>query len=307
MCPLAPNEIRDAPLESTNARLITKVLRLVPEAGKFSTAIDGLYLTRRNEADQTDICFYEPAIGLILQGHKESVIGNKTFAYGAFDCLVNGVDMPSVSRVISASPQVPLLAVSLNIDKKCVTELAAEMPPVPSTADDKHLGVSVSRVSPDVLDAFSRLVDELDSPERIALLAPLLIREIISRVLMGPQGEALRMLYTPDTHGNQVAEAITWLRSNYRLPLQIDALAAKVRMATSTFHRQFKKVTSLSPLQFQKYLRLYEAQRLMLAENLDANNAGRSVGYESVQQFSREYKRKFGNPPHRDVKRLRAE
>lgn len=312
----SPDAPPEAALESVCTRLKETLLRLVPEPGKKPTGVDGLHLIRWNAASQTDSCFCEPAISIILQGRKESIIGSEVFKYGALDCLLNGVDMPSASRVVSASPEAPLLAIVLTIDRRLVAELVAEMPffSSPSSTSGtcgasgrQYLGVSVTRVTADVLDAFARLVNTLHKPEQLTLLAPLLVREVLSRVLMGPQGGALRTVHTPGTHGHQVAEAITWLRANYTDSLQIDTLAGKVNMATSTFHRQFKQVTSLSPLQFQKRLRLYEAQRLMLAESLDANSAGRTVGYDSIQQFSREYKRMFGDPPHRDIARLRNE
>lgn len=296
--------VHDEGTQSTIERLIAKLLLHVPDSGRFSTAVSGLILTRWNDVNQTDFCFYAPAIGLILQGCKESVIGSVKFSYGASDCLVNGVDMPSMSRIVAASADEPLLAVSFNIDRVLAMELAAEIPRGRGK-NDSNSGVSVARVTPDVLDTFSRLVELLDKPEQIPLLAPLLVRELTARVLVGPQGEALRMIYTLGSHSNQIAEAITWLRDNYAQPLHIEALAEKIGMPTSTFHRQFKKVTSLSPLQFQKSLRLYEAQRLMLSEDMDANSAGRAVGYENVQQFNREYKRMFGEPPRRDIKRLR--
>lgn len=296
--------VHDEGTQSTIERLIAKLLLHVPDSGRFSTAVSGLILTRWNDVNQTDFCFYAPAIGLILQGRKESVIGSAKFTYGASDCLVNGVDMPSMSRIVEASADEPLLAVSFNIDRVLAMELAAEIPRGRGK-NDSNSGVSVARVTPDVLDTFFRLVELLDKPEQIPFLAPLLVREFTARVLVGPQGESLRRIYTLGSHSNQIAEAITWLRDNYAEPLHIEALAEKIGMATSTFHRQFKKVTSLSPLQFQKSLRLYEAQRLMLSEDIDANSAGRAVGYENVQQFNREYKRMFGEPPHRDIKRLR--
>ena len=246
-------------------------------------------------------------VGLIVQGRKESVIGREIFRYGELDCLVNGVDMPSESRILGASPEQPLLAVSLVINRALATELASVAASSFDAPGGRCLGVSVARVEPDVHDAFARLVDLLDRPEEAALMAPLLVREVLFRVLAGPQGGDLRRLHTVGSHGHQVAEAIIWLRANYMRPLSVDALAARVAMATSTFHRQFKKVTSLSPLQFQKRLRLYEAQRLMLSRNLDANHAGRAVGYESSSQFSREYSRLFGAPPRRDLVRMLGE
>jgi len=149
------------------------------------------------------------------------------------------------------------------------------------------------------------LVELLEKPEQIPVLAPLIIREIHYRLLIGAQGERLRMINMLGTQSNQIARTITWLRDNYKEPLQVDELARKVNMATSTFHRHFRLVTTLSPLQFQKRLRLYEAQRLMLVENEDAAIAALAVGYESPTQFNREYKRQFGEPPHRHVSQLR--
>jgi transcriptional regulator GlxA family with amidase domain len=165
--------------------------------------------------------------------------------------------------------------------------------------------MAVVEVDPDVLDAFLRLVELLDRPEQIPVLAPMIIREIHYRLLIGPQGERLRMINTLGTQSNQIARSITWLKENYREPLQVDELARKVNMATSTFHRHFRQVTTLSPLQFQKRMRLFEAQRRMLVENEDASIAALAVGYESPTQFNREYKRQFGEPPHRNVNQIR--
>lgn len=165
--------------------------------------------------------------------------------------------------------------------------------------------MAVAEVDPDVLDAFLRLAELNEKPEQIPVLAPMIIREIHYRLLIGPQGERLRMVNTLGTQSNQIAKSITWLRDNYREPLQVDKLARKLNMATSTFHKHFRQVTSLSPLQYQKRLRLYEAQRLMLSENEDAAVAALAVGYESPTQFNREYKRLFGEPPHRHVSRLK--
>ena len=225
---------------------------------------------------------------------------------GGHSYLMNGEDMPRSSIVLEATPEKPLLAISLNIYRSLTTELAAEIPP-PSGVKQTHLGIAAAPVPSDVLETFVRLVELLDRPEQVQLRAPILIREIITRVLVSPFGPALRRIYTLGSHSNQVADAIAWLRDNYTRPLSVEALAGMVGMPTSTFHRQFKKVTSISPLQYQKCLRLYEAQRLMLTEDMDANNAARAVGYDNVQQFNREYKRMFGEPPLRDIKRLRKE
>jgi AraC-like DNA-binding protein len=241
---------------------------------------------------------------VVVQGSKRSVIGSEEYRYGENHCLVIGVDLPSANHVITASPEKPFLAVTLDLDKYLITQLAAQTLPSPRT-ESSFKGVAVTEVDPDLMDAFLRLVELLDKPEQIPVLAPIIIREIHYRLLIGPQGERLRMLNTLGTQSNQIAGTIGWLRDNYREPLQVDELAKKANMATSTFHRHFHQITTLSPLQYQKCLRLYEAQRLMLVENEDAAHAALAVGYESPTQFNREYKRMFGEPPHRHVNRLR--
>lgn len=284
-------------------RLIETIQRLAPDAGQYATSISGLTLTRWDHSDRTGTCF-SPSIGLILQGRKASVIGSETFTYGPMDCLVNGVNLPSTYTILEASPDKPLLAVFLDLDTIAATEMPPEAPVAGNEAGYAS-GVSVAKVAPDVLDAFSRLVDMLERPEQAPLRAPLLIREIIARILIGPQGAALKMFYAKGAHGNRVREAAAWLREHYAEPLRIDELARRAGMATSSFHREFKKVMSTSPLQFQKCLRLHEAQRLMLSGNMDAGGAGRAVGYDNVQQFNREYKRMFKEPPYRHIKNLR--
>jgi len=294
-----------ASLDRTNNLLKEKLLRWMPETGRYPTAIEGLMTSRRDEATQVENCIYKPLVGVIVQGFKRSIIGSEEYRYGENHCLVTGVDMPSANYVTVASPEQPFLAVSLNLDKYLITQLAAEIPPSPRLGNGSYKGISVADVDPDVLDAFLRLAELLEKPEQIPVLAPMIIREIHYRLLIGPQGERLRMVNTLGTQSNQIAKTITWLRDNYKEPLQVDALAKKVNMATSTFHRHFREVTTLSPLQFQKRLRLYEAQRLMLVENEDTAIAALAVGYESPTQFNREYKRLFGEPPHRHVSRLK--
>ena len=219
--------------------------------------------------------------------------------------MVAGVDLPSVSYITVASPERPFLGLSLSLDKYLIAQLAAEIPPSSKLGNGSFRGISIAKVDPDVLDAFLRLAELHDKPGQIPVLAPLVIREIHYRLLIGPHGERLRMLNTHGTQSNQIAKTITWLRKNYKEPLQVNELARKANMATSTFHRHFREVTTLSPLQFQKRLRLYEAQRLMLTEDEDAAVACLAVGYESPTQFNREYKRLFGEPPHRHVCQLK--
>jgi len=294
-----------AGLARTNNLLKEKLLRWMPGTGDYPTAIEGLAMHRRDEANKPENCFYKPLVAVIVQGFKRSVIGSEEYRYGENHCLVTGVDMPSVNHVTVASPEKPFLGLSLNLDKYLTTQLAAEIPPSSRLGNGSYKGMVVAEVAPDVLDAFLRLAELLEKPEQIPVLAPMIIREIHYRLLIGPQGERLRMVNTLGTQSNQIAKSITWLRDKYKEPLQVDELAKKVNMATSTFHRHFRQLTTLSPLQFQKRLRLYEAQRLMLVENENADIAALAVGYESPTQFNREYKRLFGEPPYRHVSRIR--
>lgn len=294
-----------ARLARTNSLLKEKLLRRLPEPGRYPTAIEGFMISRRHDAKELENCVYKPLVAVVLQGSKRSVIGSEEYRYGENHCLVIGVDLPSANHVLDASPEKPFLAVTLDLDKYLITQLSAEIPPSSRFENGSYKGMAVAEVDPDVLDAFLRLAELLDKPEQIPVLAPLLIREIHYRLLVGPQGERLRMINTLGTQSNQIANSITWLRENYKEPLQVDELARKVNMATSTFHRHFRQVTTLSPLQFQKRMRLFEAQRRMLVEHEDASIAGLSVGYESATQFNREYKRMFGEPPHRHVSQMR--
>lgn len=294
-------------LARTNAPLKERLMRIAPCTGKFETVLPGLLVTRYDELTENVNHFYDPSISVVIQGDKHTIIGSESYRYGAGACLVNGVDMPSLNSTIYATADRPFLAASLAIDRELTTKLNAEIPAGAVTAGHTFSGMSVAPVAPDLLDAFSRLFELLERPDQLPVLAPMAVREIHFRALIGPQGGCLRQICTQGSQTGQVAEAVSWLRANFTKEIHINELADLVSMATSTFHRQFKKVTSLSPLQFQKRLRLYEAQRLMLTEDQDATSASLAVGYESPTQFNREYKRLFGTPPHRDISRMRQE
>lgn len=288
-----------------NGLLKERILRLMPRPGQLATEIGGLKLTRREAVNQAENCFGTPCVAVIVQGEKCTLIGSREYRYGENQYIVTGVDMPSAFYVVNPRSDKPFLALSLDIDPYLLAQLAADVPSSGHAENRQCRGAAIGEAGPDLLDAFLRLVDVLDRPERRAILAPMIIRELHYLLLIGPQGESLRQLHTLGTRSNQIAQAISWLKDNYRKTLQVDALARHVHMATSTFHRHFKEVTGLSPLQYHKRLRLYEAQRLMLAEDHTASSASVAVGYESGTQFNREYKRLFGEPPHRDMAQRR--
>lgn len=293
-------------LSKQNTVLRKKLLKWLPEPSRLETSIPGLALARYNEDTKASRCFYTPMVALVVQGYKHSIIGDHQANYGKNQCVVVGVDMPGVFHVTGASEEVPFLSLSVRLDRRIISQQIAELPTILIENTEPLNPVVVSDVSKDLLDAFIRLVELLDTPSRIPILSPLLLREIHFYLLSGNQGGCLRLFNTSGTQASQIAQAVAWLREHYTTPLRMEELARQVNMAPSTFNRHFKEITSLSPLQFQKRLRLYEAERLMLIEGKDAGTAALSVGYESVSQFTREYKRQFGEPPHRDVARKKS-
>lgn len=299
------NEEIHPDLERTNDRLKALILRGAPDIGKQAAGLKGVYFSRRVDVEKRDNCFYSPSVGVIVQGSKRSVIGSEEYRYGKYSYLVTGVDVPGITYLTEASEDNPFLAMSITLDKMLICDLMAEIPAT-NSPDAFSKGFAVAPVEYGLLDAFARLAELIEDSAQVAILGPMVIREIHTRLLMGPCGALLRSLNTAGSQSNQVAKAISWLRDNYSQPVQVEDLAQMVNMAPSTFHRHFRQVTTISPLQFQKRLRLHEAQRLMLSNEADANFAALAVGYESVSQFNREYKRLFGDPPLRNVKRLAA-
>ena len=293
-------------LHELNDSLKEKLLKWLPEQSRLETPISGLALTRHDENTSAIRCFYTPMIALVAQGFKRSMIGDHEANYGELHCVTVGIDMPGVFHITNASPQAPFLSLSVKLDRRIITQLITEAPSLVAAQEGEVTPVVVDEVDKELLQAFSRLVELLDTPSRIPVLAPMIIREIHYYLLCGSQGKCLRLFNTSGTQANQIAQAISWLRENYTSPIRMEELARYVNMAPSTFNRHFKEVTSLSPLQFQKRLRLYEAERLMLLEGKDAGTAALMVGYESGSQFNREYKRQFGAPPRKDVAKKRS-
>ena len=289
-----------------NDSLKEKLLKWLPEQSRLETPIPGLALTRHDENTSAIRCFYTPMIALVVQGFKRSMIGDHEANYGELHCVTVGIDMPGVFHITDASPQAPFLSLSVKLDRRIITQLITEVPSIVTAQEGEVTPIVVDEAGKDLLQVFSRLVELLDTPSRIPALAPMIIREIHYYLLCGSQGKCLRLFNTNGTQANQIAQAISWLRENYTSPLRMEELARYVNMAPSTFNRHFKEVTSLSPLQFQKRLRLYEAERLMLLEGKDAGTAALMVGYESGSQFNREYKRQFGAPPRKDIAKKRS-
>ena len=282
-----------------------KSIARLTEKGELHTAIPGLSLFRREQSTEPISGMYEPSICMVAQGAKRVLLGDDTYVYDAHHYLITSVHLPTVVQIIEASPEMPYLGLRLKLDLREISQLMADSNLPQPYSQQSSRGMATGEVTLPLLTAIQRLIDLLADQQDIPILAPIIQREIIYRLLVGDQGERLRQIATAGSQSNQIARAIDWLKGNFKQPLRIDDLAAQARMSSSTFHHHFRNMTALSPLQYQKQLRLQEARRLMLAERMDAANAGFQVGYESPSQFSREYNRMFGAPPLRDITHLR--
>jgi len=269
------------------------------------TAIPGLSLVRYNHTHQPVCGMHEPSVYLIAQGSKRVVVGDQKYEYDEQHYLFTSIDIPTVAQVVMATPEHPYLGLKLQLDMREVSQMLLDSD-LPAPAMQKPIrGMVTGEVTLALVTAFHRLVGLLDEPQDIPMLAPMIKREIYYRLLTGDQGAHLRQVASTGSNSQQIARAIDWLKSNFKQSLRVDDLASQARMSISSFHHQFRSMTALSPLQFQKSLRLNEARRLMITENVDAATAAFEVGYENPSQFSREYKRTFGSPPKRDVTQLR--
>ncbi|TWR67851.1 AraC family transcriptional regulator [Pseudomonas grimontii] len=249
---------------------------------------------------------YDPMINLILQGSKSLTVGDRTLHYDPATYFVMSIELPAVGVVNPTSTGEPYLAVSLTLDPAVLTTLLNDLP-APSGRGKQDAGFSVATVTPALMDAWVRMLRLMGDPVAIAALAPVYEREILYHVLQGPHGWMLREIAAPDTALARVSQAIQWIRRDYAEPIRVEALAQKAVMSVSAFHRHFKAVTNLSPLQYQKRVRLLNARMLMLASASSVTKAAFEVGYESATQFSRDYARVFGLPPARDTARILAQ
>lgn len=296
-------------LRDTRASLARRILERVDVgdgAPLQPPEMPGLMMIRLDQPILNTCSVYEPCVALIVQGGKRVLLGDETLTYGEDRYLIASMDLPVKTAVMQASPERPYLGVALRLDWREIASLMLEMPPAaPRKVEPDSRAMTTGAVTAPLLQAFDRLLALLDQPDHIAVLAPLIRREIHYRLLTGEAGARLRQIATVDTQSHQVARAIAQLNARFAEPLRIEALARDSSMSLSTFHHHFKALTAMSPLQYQKQLRLAEARRLMLSERVDASTAAFRVGYESPSQFSREYRRLFGAPPSKDIAGIR--
>lgn len=295
----------EAAFVAQRAEMADLVERHCPTLGKVVTPITGLVLFRGSKTDKPTCAVVNSAFAMIAQGAKRVLVGDEAHEYDSRHYMIASVELPMSSRITIASPAAPYLGLAMAIDTLKIAELAAELPKnLAKTAVDRGLGVSP--LTADIQGAALRLVRLLDTPDDIPVLAPIVERELLYRLLTGALGARLRQAASAGSHSQQIVRAIDWLKNNLDRSVTIEHLAELTNMSRSSLHFHFKALTSMTPVQYQKQLRLHEARRLMLADSHDAASAAHRVGYESPSQFSREYRRLFGAPPARDVAQLRG-
>ena len=288
----------------SRAELARLLMRRVPAPGTYETAIAPLHVIRCDEPSEPVHAVHRPALCLIVQGRKEVCLWDERYVYDPLNYLVVSVTLPVWGQVIQASPDQPYLCIRLDLDPAEIAQLITDAP-LARVPDEPRRGLFLEKSDSQLLDTMLRLVRLLETPRDIGILAPLALRELYYRLLRGREGQRLYEIALIDSPTHRVTHAIDWLNQHYAEPLRIDELARVANLGTSTLHHRFKAVTAMSPLQYQKQLRLQEARRLMINEGLDVSSACYRVGYESPSQFSREYSRHFGSPPSKDVSRAR--
>lgn len=286
-------------------KLAKLIDRWTGNANQYDTPISGLRFSRWTTPTPPTSYTHNPSICLIAQGRKRVLLAEESFIYDANHFLISSVDLPIIANIIEASEEQPYLGLIMELDLTEISQLIVDSELAFTQSKEAQKGIAVGELSESLLDAFVRLAELLDEGQNIKILAPIIKREIFYRLLMSEQGTRLHQIVTAGSHSHQIAKAIDWLKNNFVKPLSVGDLASYTGMSKSSFYTHFRSMTSMTPLQFQKKLRLNEARRLMLTENLDAMAATFKVGYESPSQFSREYSRLFGAPPSKDIKSLR--
>ncbi|GAA5001109.1 AraC family transcriptional regulator [Acinetobacter puyangensis] len=287
-----------------NEKLVQIINQWTQGKSQFKTPITGLTLYRKEQPTQLNSTILDASLCLIAQGEKQVILGEKVYTYDSNHFLFTAIDLPIITQIIEASPEQPYLGVILRLDPYVLAQLMLEAHiPFKHTNNEKK-GVAVGLVTSELNDAFVRLLKLLETPQDISILSPLIIKEIFYRLLMSPQGEQLKRIAATGATGHRIVKAIEWLKTNFAKSFNVEELASTMGMSTSSFHQHFRDMTLMSPLQYQKRIRLTEARRLLMTEDSDISSASIQVGYESLSQFSREYKRFFGTSPSEDIKHI---
>lgn len=298
---LEPNEPTRVAI-SALARIISVFAQ---SDGDHATAIPALSLHRRREPTAPLHCIFSLGLGVVVQGDKQVLLGDEVITYGPGQSMLTTIDLPVIAHVTRADVREPMLGLMLKLDSSQILQIAAEVQRELPPRVSGFRPISIEALDEGMIGALTRLVELLSQPSLLPQLAPLIQREIIVRLLMGPHAPQLLQLVATGSPSQQIAKSVAWIKKNFAKPLSVDDLAARAHMSASTFRQHFRAITGSSPLQYQKKLRLQEARQLMLNQNVDAAKASDQVGYESASQFSREYSRLFGAPPLQDVRRMR--
>lgn len=288
-------------MEQALQQLARLILRHAPSNGTHRTVMPSLTLMYAAHPAEPLETVHKPSICVVAQGAKTATLAEETYRYDPSTYLVTSVELPTIGRIVEATPEIPYLSLKLSFDADVILEILNKMDLPVSAPAEAGRGISVNRMSSSLLEAAVRLMQLLDTPEDIPVMEPLIVREILYRMLQGEPGALLHQFAIVGSHGYNIAQAIRVINRQYDRPLAVELLAKSANMSVSAFHKHFKRVTAMSPLQYLKSVRLQEARRLMLAESMPASDAAFRVGYESPSQFSREYARMYGKPPMRDV------
>ncbi|GAB7524176.1 AraC family transcriptional regulator [Paraburkholderia sp. 2C] len=292
------------PCAAIRGQLADIIARHLGDRRESETPIPGLTIHGTSRPSEPTSYLYEPSFALIASGSKRVVLADETYVYDESHFLLTAIGLPTIVQVLGANASRPYYSVKLNIDLELASELITDVDARGLRTTSPETGMALGPVTQPLATATLRLAELLDTPEDVPILARSLQRELLYRVLISPAGGRLRQAVDLRAQGNRVAAAVRWIRQNYARPLRIKELADQVGMGESTLHQHFRTLTNMSPLQYQKRLRLHEARRLMINQRIDAGTAAHRVGYESATQFSREYSRLFGTPPKRDVRTI---
>ncbi|PGM56067.1 AraC family transcriptional regulator [Bacillus sp. AFS053548] len=297
-------------MSEINASYLSELIQIIDRntshEGVNETLINSLFFIRESNITDPKYRVYKPSLCIVVSGVKELLLGNERFKYGPGNYLVASVDLPVTGQVIEATPSAPYLALKLEFNPSQILEILTDTEIPTNSMENAKRAIFVNELEGSILDAVIRLARLLDSTEDIPILAPIFTKEILYRVLRGQNGSILQQIAIEGSTTNRISEVIEQIKANFYKSLRIEELAEIANMSVSSLHRHFKDVTAMSPLQFQKHLRLQEARLLLLSESSDAAEVAFRVGYESPSQFSREYSRLFGFPPKEDLKRMRA-
>lgn len=295
------DDIRRAETAGIREELANRIERFLKNDAERMTSLPGLSVATVLRPTVSSSYIYEPSISLILRGRKRLHLGKTTYIYNESRFLLTAVNLPTVTEVLDATPEAPYVSLLMRLDLQTARQVMADVGTTGSGGAATGIGMALGPATVELFDAVGRLITLIDNPQDLLHVGPLIQREIIYRILVSSAGLRFRDTIIAGTQSQCIAKAIAWLRDHYMQPLRIEDLATLAGMGVSTLHHHFRVMTAMSPLQYQKHLRLHEARRILLTEAVDATTAAVRVGYESATRFNREYKRSFGAPPMRDI------